>query len=745
MNLIDFNRNDPAATPADDRDPSGLTPPLPESGLQRVSLLVQYLSIVRRRKWIILGAIAAALMVGLVITLLMTPQFTSTATLEIQRETRNFTMVEGVEGDSPATAAMDQEFYQTQYGLLRAKSLADRVATSMRLFDSAEFFEMFNSDEADQWFENGRLRVEASTRAERVREAGDLLLEHLSVTPQRMSRLVAISFTSPDPSLSKRVVDAWAAHFVQATLERRFEATSHARRFLEERLGQLRSRIDESERQLVDYAAQQGIVNLPATTPPAGEGAPVGERSLVADDLASINSELARASADRIAAQSRLGASGDATSEALQNDAISRLRERRAELSAEYARMMTQFEPEYPQAQALRTQIERLDSSLAREEARVRTAIRQTYSSSVEREDALRDRVSQLKTGVLDLRRRSIQYNIYQREVDTNRQLYEALLQRYKEIGVAGGVGVNNISVVDDAEVPQRPSSPNILFNMLLALIAGALVGAGGTLVMEQIDEAVADPSEVEDILKLPLLGSVPKVANVDPVVELQDRKSAIAEAYLSLQTSLNFSTDHGVPRTLAVTSTRPGEGKTTTSYALAQSLARAGHRTLLIDSDMRSPSIHHLLEMENAEGLSNYLAGTDDLARLVRPTQYENLSVMTAGPQPPSAAELLSGERLAHLMAELRADFDHVIFDAPPVMGLADAPLIASRAEGTVFVLESHGTKKSMARVAVGRLRAANAQITGAVLTKFDSKRAHYGYGYDYGYGYGETAKTQA
>lgn len=745
MNLIDFNRNDPAGTPAGDREPSGLTPPVPESGLQRVSLLVQYLSIVRRRKWIILGAIAAALMVGLVITLLMTPQYTSTATLEIQRETRNFTMVEGVEGDSPATAAMDQEFYQTQYGLLRAKSLADRVATSMRLFDSAEFFEMFNSDEADQWFENGRLRVEASTRAERVREAGDLLLEHLSVTPQRMSRLVAISFTSPDPSLSKRVVDAWAAHFVQATLERRFEATSHARRFLEERLGQLRSRIDESERQLVDYAAQQGIVNLPATTPPAGEGAPVGERSLVADDLASINRELARASADRIAAQSRLGSSGDATNEALQNDAISRLRERRAELSAEYARMMTQFEPEYPQAQALRTQIERLDTAIAREEARVRTAIRQTYSSSVEREDALRDRVSQLKTGVLDLRRRSIQYNIYQRDVDTNRQLYEALLQRYKEIGVAGGVGVNNISVVDDAEVPQRPSSPNILFNMLLALIAGALVGAGGALVMEQIDEAVADPSEVEDILKLPLLGSVPKVANIDPVVELQDRKSAIAEAYLSLQTSLNFSTDHGVPRTLAVTSTRPGEGKTTTSFALAQSLARAGHRTLLIDSDMRSPTIHHLLEMENAEGLSNYLAGTDDLARLVRPTQYENLTVMTAGPQPPSAAELLSGERLAHLMAELKADFDHVIFDAPPVMGLADAPLIASRAEGTVFVLESHGTKKSMARVAVGRLRAANAQITGAVLTKFDSKRAHYGYGYDYGYGYGETAKTQA
>lgn len=711
--------------------------PARELGDRPVPLLTQYLSIARRRKWLIVGFVVVALLIGLLVTMLSTPRYTASASLEIKREeASNFINVEGAQQKANS---FDTEFYQTQYGLLRATSLAERVATNLRLFDNPAFFEMFGLRDAGKWFAGGRVVPGASTREERIRQAGAILLRNAVISPERLSRLVEIRFTSPDPALSQRIVDAWTANFIEATLERRFEATSYARRFLDERLGQLRARLDESERALFAYASRENIVNLPTVgAPTGGTATAVGEHPIVADNLADLNRELTEAIGDRVRAQSRLGAAGGAVTEALQNPAISTLRERRAELAAEYARLMAQFEPEYPPARAAHLQIEQLDRSIAREEARVRSTIRETYEASLQREEALRQRVAGLRTDFLDFRRRSIQYNILQREVDTNRQLYDALLQRYKEIGIAGGVGVNNISVVDRAELPQRPSSPNLPFNMALALLAGLIAGALAAFVREQMDQGIIDPSEVENDLRVPLLGTIPRVSGEEPLDALQDRKSALSEAYLSLQTNLSFSTDHGVPRTLAVTSTRPAEGKTTTSYALARLIARANRRVVLVDSDMRSPSVHRTLKIENKKGLSNYLAGGETLANLIVETPHEGLFTMTAGPQPPSAPELLSGERFDLLIAELLKNFDHVIFDSPPVMGLADAPLIASRVEGTVIIVESNNTHKSMVQVALGRLKAANAQIIGVVLTKFDSKRAHYGYGYDYGYGYG-------
>ncbi|MEI9928774.1 MAG: GNVR domain-containing protein [Sphingomonas sp.] len=176
---------------------------------------------------------------------------------------------------------------------------------------------------------------------------------------------------------------------------------------------------------------------------------------------------------------------------------------------------------------------------------------------------------------MLDLRRRSIQYNIFQRDVDTNRQLYDALLQRYKEIGVAGGVGVNNISVVDPAELPNRPSSPKLVLNLLLGLLAGIALGAAIAFLLEQIDEGIGDPAEVQESLDAPLLCTIPKSLGGDPVAALEDPKEALSEAYFSLQTNLAFATDHGFPHTLAVTSSRPAEGKSVTAFAIAKTLAR--------------------------------------------------------------------------------------------------------------------------------------------------------------------------
>jgi capsular exopolysaccharide synthesis family protein len=254
----------------------------------------------------------------------------------------------------------------------------------------------------------------------------------------------------------------------------------------------------------------------------------------------------------------------------------------------------------------------------------------------------------------------------------------------------------------------------------------------------EQIDEAVREPSDVEALLHLPVLGVIPKVKVDEPILELDDPKSPLLEAYISARTSLGFSTDHGTPKSLAVSSTRATEGKSTTAYALALTLARGQNRVLLIDADLRSPSVHGLLNIGNESGLSNFLSGSDDLESLILPTRFPHLSVMVAGPAPPNAAELLSGDRLALLLERLKAQFDHIVLDAPPVLGLADAPLIGSQVEGLIFAVEAHGTGSGLIKIAIKRLQGARTKILGVILTKFESKRASYGYGYDYGYGYG-------
>lgn len=713
----------------------GALPGSRDAAADEIPLFRQYLRVALRWRYVIGGIVAACLLIGLIVTLLMTPRYTASATIEISREANKITEIQGVERE---TGLADQEFYQTQYGLLRSRALAERVAVQLKLVDDPKFFEMFKFSSRAPAFSVSNDRYPSSGRSERVRAAGAILLDNLEVAPTRLSRLVDVRFTSPNPTFSADVANAWSANFIQATLERKFQATSYARNFLESRLGQLRQRLEESERQLVGYASSQRIINLPGAQGQGGQTGP--ERSIEGEDLVALNSAYAQATADRVQAEARYeqtGRSGVA-SEALRNIAINNLRQRRAELTAEYQKLMTQFEPGYPAAKSLEAQIAQLDKSIAREEGRVSTSLGTEYREAVNRENRLKQRVDALKSGLLDLRRRSIQYNIFQREVDTNRQLYDGLLQRYKEIGVAGGVGVNNISVVDRADPPERPSRPRMLLNLLVSLLAGVALGAAATFVLEQSDEAISDPSEVERRLGLPFLGSVPRVDGSEPKDELLDRKSEIVDAYLAIQTNLEFSTEHGVPRSLSVTSTRPAEGKSTTALALATMLARAHRKVVLIDGDMRSPSVHQMAGVSHEHGLSNYLAGSDEIGPLLFDMPNFGFKAMTAGPIPPNAAELLTGDRLPKLIAALLTQFDHVVIDSPPVMGLADAPLIASRVEAVVYAVESQGIRSSLVRTALSRLVSANAHVIGGVLTKFEARKAHFGYGYDYGYGYG-------
>jgi capsular exopolysaccharide synthesis family protein len=361
----------------------------------------------------------------------------------------------------------------------------------------------------------------------------------------------------------------------------------------------------------------------------------------------------------------------------------------------------------------------------------VREGLRAAFDGAKQKEEVLAERVEEVGKKLLDVQSRRASVTVLQREVETNRQLYDALLQRFKDVGITASVDANNISMVDPAVVPDAPYWPNVPRWTLFAALLGLFIGVALALLFESLDDTLKRPEELERKLGVAVLGVIPKLDGITVDEALEDTRSAFSEAYRSVRTSLQFSSENGVPRCLLVTSSGSGEGKSTTALTLARNLAQLGKRVLLIDADLRNPSLHRALGCENSVGLSNYLAGGIKPAAAIRPTKQLRLTFIPSGPLPPNPAELLSGPKLVSLLSLASEKFDQVIIDGPPVMGLADALILSNLASGTVLVVESGVTRVAMAKATLKRLVTARSHLLGAVLTKFDAKVAGYGYGY--------------
>lgn len=693
----------------------------------------RYMRMALKHRWVILGTVLSALVIGLAVTLLSTPIYTASATLQIDRQAAQ--ALSNVADVTPAEAMIQgEEFFQTQYGLLRSRTLAERVIDTLGLASSDAFLEQMKVEPPSS-SEGGS--------ADRVRRRREVVLrvvqDNFSVTPVRGSRLVNINFDSPDPTVSARVVNAYGEAFIQSNLDRRFESTAHLRDFLEQRIAQTKSRLEDAERQLVAYAGQQQIINLTE-----GGEANARQESLVGRTLGALNSSLAESRATRIAAEARWRQANSTAlmslPEVLENPAIQRLAEERAKVAAEYEQKARVFQPGYPEMQQLNGRLTELDSEIAELANNIKASIRARYEVAANEERALTEQVSGLTADALDLRDRSIQYNILQREVDTSRTLYDGLLQRYKEVGVAGGVTSNNVSIIDRAEPPNRPSKPRLLLNIALAGLLGLGFGVMVAFLLEALDETLEKPEDVEEKLALPVLGVVPLLdKGMTPGEALADPRSAFSEGYYSIRAALQFSTPKGAPASLLVTSSRPAEGKSTTAYAIALNLARIGRKVLLADGDLRNPSMHRVVGLDNKEGMSNLLSGNGELRALAKPTDQPGLDFLACGPLPPNPAELWGGDRLRKLLDDACNVYDHIVIDGPPVLGFADAPLLASSVHGTVLVIESKQTRRAQARGALRRLVVGETHLLGAILTKFNVKSATYGsydYAYDYNYG---------
>ncbi len=682
-----------------------------------------------RRARTIAAYVVVCLAIGIAATLLTTPVYTGKATLQIDRQSEKVVNSE----DQTPIDNLGEEFFQTQYGLLRSRALAARVSDSLGLAQDDSFRDVMTGKPMGYaWPARGDARRD---------EVINLLQGGLTVSPERGSRLVSIGFTSPDPRISAAVANSFAENFIAAAIDRRYEASSYARDFLQRRLAQLKAKLEDSERDLVAYAGNQQIIQLP-NGGQQSSGAEMGP-SLPAANLEAFNVALAAAKTDRIKAEQKWrqaqAVQGVGLSEILQSPTFQALSQEHAKLSGQYQEQLRVFKPDYPDMIQLKARIDETARQMDLEAANIRNSLRVQYEAALANEKALNSQVTDLKASVLDLRGRSIRYNILQREVDTNRTLYDGLLQRFKEIGVAGGVSANNISIIDRAEAPRSPSSPRPVLNVLLALLAGVLLGTTIAFLQEALDQKVRAPTDVEDTLGLPLLGALPDLKRGQaPLEALEDSRSHMAEAFQMVRSALQFSTADGLPKTLMVTSPAPGAGKTTTALAVARSVARLGFRVLLIEGDLREPSLRKILPLTGELGLSSLLTGAAVLEETVQATSFPNLFVILAGQTAPNPAELLSGSRLPLLVAEATARFDMVIFDGPPIMNLADAPIIGAAVEGSIMVVQAGKTTNRHVAAAMKRMAMAGAHVLGVVLNRTAPGAMAAGYGYGYGYGYG-------
>lgn len=665
-----------------------------------------------RRKFMILAIMILGTAAAALLTLREVPLYRATATIEIQRqETR---IIESAQVDPVVVA--DAEYMATQYALLKSRALAERAI---------ELLDLSNNP----LYANPELG-----REDRLREAAANIGKNLQVAPEGRSRVVKVSFVSADAKDAARIANTVVESFIEGSLERKFNTTAYARKFLEERLVTAKVALEEAERRLVDYAQREDILEI---------GTQNGNTSLDLDSLVALNSELAKAQSERISAEQtfREMLGNTATTEFLDSDDLKRLRALRSELTAEYQEKLGTFKPDYPDMAKLQARIDAVDSEIETEKASIRIASEATFKAALAREESLNQRISELKGNVQDQRGRRIEYTILQREVDTARTQYEALLQRLKEVSIAGGVGSSQVSVVDQAIVPLLPFEPNLQRVLIQALILSLAAGIGLAFALNYIDDTIKTPEDVKQKLGLAAVGVIPRVKSgkADSITDaLDDPRSPITEAFYSARTALEFTTTSGAPRSLVVTSSQPSEGKTSTTVSLGMSFARSGRRVLIIDADLRKPSF--VANGKDSVGLSGLLTGDEPLDSQVIGSSTEGLFLLPSGVIPPNPAELLSSPRLPALIEEAGEIFDIVIIDSPPLLGFADAPILGSVCDATIIVVESGSIRRPAAQRTVERLMESRSNVVGVVLTKFDAKKSGYESSYYY-YSYGRGA----
>ena len=579
---------------------------------------------------------------------------------------------------------------------------------------------------------------------------------NLKVTLSPNTRIIEVHYRSPDPQMAANVVNTLMQTYVENNFKARFESTMQASDWLSKQLVDLQMKVETSQEKLVRYQKEHEILG-------ADE-----KQNITMQKLDELNKELTQAESERMDKEAlyRLVDSGDpdaiASSASAIEDAglgpqsstalLGTLRSREADLKIQSAELSTQFGPSYPKLKELNNQLKEIEAQLQGELRKVAAKVKGQYNAALQRENMLHEALEKQKQEANKLNESAIQYQLLKREVDTNRQLYEGLLQKLKEAGVSAGLKSNNLRVLDSARPPTYPIEPNIPRNLMFALVLGLASGVGLAFLIEGLDNTVRTTEQAQLISGVASLGMIPLgsksaregpnpkrlvIASSKEAVELVTQvrpQSQMAESYRALRTSLLLSNLGAPPKVIMVTSALPQEGKTTTSINTAVVLAQKGVRVLLIDADLRRPSIHKTLGMGPHSGLSNVLTGSTTMEEAItRSSILPNLFVLPAGTPPPNPAELLASSNMRDVLNQLREQYDHIVVDTPPSLSVTDAVVLSPRADAVILVIRSGQTTKQALRRSRDTLLQVNAKVVGVLLNAVDLSSPDYYYYYEY------------
>ena len=764
--------------------------------------LIDYWRAVRKRIWMVLGIVALITMLAVVYVARKPDYFEAQARVEIKQED-NSTLT----GKMPSfySASDDSVYFNTQLQILVSQGLMRRVVRTLDLEHNPDFFKGSSAQKRSTWQtilqmtgisqrdtqpavnQTDQLPLTTSSvapasshedlvEAKRLAPYVAIILNGLKVEPVKEARgyyketnLADIRYTHNDPQVAAKVVNAIADTYVYSNLEKKTETNSSTGTYLQRRIAELQQQIRTDEERLVNYARNNQIISLDPN------------QNTVVERLAGLNRQLLEAENDRKTAEAAYNAArAPGAAEAMTDtDAkqVADLEGKLNDLNQKRAQLLIEATEEAPEVKEVDQQIAELNKELkelkGRKSNTLLTNLQTRYNQTLAREQSLRKAFEQQRGETLSQSEAAINYRIIQQEIETNKSLLNSLLQGAKENDVVIAGKPNNISIVDYALAPDGPVGPNRTRTVFLALLFSIGIGISFALFLEYMDDTVRSTEEVERLLNLPALALIPSVSSASalslvPGTALQKRKgnngsvgnnpellmnidgrSALAEAYRHLRTSVLLSTAGHAPKSLLVTSSLPGEGKTTTAVNTAISLAQTGASVVIIDADMRRPRLKSIFGLEGTLGLSSILSSDvaeGDLLAMIVTDEQTGLNILTSGPIPPNPAELLGSPQMRNLLSSLQNKFSHVIVDSPPVSSFTDGVLIASMVDGVLLVVHGGKSSRHVVRRSRQLLQDVGAKIFGVVLnnTSVDSHDYYYYQRY-YGQKYYEKEGTTA
>ena len=752
--------------------------------------------IVVKRRWTIISVASIIVAAALLITLLVIPEYR--ATTQIQINPPGSARILAYE-DFTAEQTRYQEYLNTQIQIMRSRSVLESVVRNQDVANNpnlngeirqrnilAEVLGVFRliTGGGRQGPDDSELPPEAieQRNAFRVQAAAARLGSRVEVTPIRNSELVYLSVTGFDPGFTARMANAIADEYVRSNMQRRMDAGAEARVFLEDQLADMRIALEQADQNLMDFAKQNNIADLDER-----ERMALTALRRLSDRQSEIQAELVQLKTWRdLIEAGRI----ETLEPVVESPVILDLERRLLDARSQYVTLSERFLDSYPDVQEVLSRIDGLEAEIQAQRQVIINNIVGRYENLIAQENSLQEAIERSEQQILALNERAVQYNILDREFETSRELYDGLLQRMKEIGVAAGVQENNISIIDRARPPWGPFKPNLLRNLMLAVVLGLMAGGGLAFLLEFLDGSIRRVEDIERIVDRPVLAVVPlirsakakeslvpfnipgreKVASASrssdanasprPVTTDEDYEasgapadeatiamlsaikpsSSVAESIRSLRTSLNFATAEGMPQVLMLTSAGMSEGKTTCAINLATVMAQAGSRVLLIDGDLRKPRVHKEFGIDKAPGVTDQIThfSVDSLSNLpIVETNVEGLSILPAGSPTPNPADMLASTRLTRILDEVKQHFDHIIMDASPILGLADALILSRQSEGLIFVTRSAQTGKDNFRMSMKRLAQVRASVLGVVLNCVDLDSPEYSYYSAYYYSY--------